>query len=329
MLKNKIMSHRAVPICSITNWYHGFYYFMPGDPYIWLSEHELLHFQRGPEGPQPMVFNTKDASDLPEPKLGDLTGGFARSVSPDGQWVLWLPHEKSGTQRGLAATRRSDGKTVHWNVHPNRSEGFWLPDSRRWVGITSGWAGRLVNERQQYDTAFSVFSVDHSDVQTYQPIPIMDHSAYILGITSKGHLLLDNSYGGRDTPGQATPPLSLWEVSLETDPPSFSVYQVPQPQATPGLQRLRKDIHLSPNGDRLLWSALQIPQWSDLHSTPVDPYTGNLSCINIWFCSLNDRLPQFIGAWGSWQVFGDARWNPDGKRISFTRGDTLQSVSVD
>jgi len=329
MLKNKIMSHRAVPICSITDWYQGFYYFMSGDPYIWLSEHELLHLQSGPEGPQPMVFNTEDASDLPEPKLSDLTGGIARSVSPDGQWVLWLTHEGPDTQRGLAATRRSDGKTVHWNVHPSRSEGFWLPDSRRWVGVTSGWTGRLVNGRQQYDTAFSVFSVDHSGVQTYQPIPIMDHSAYILGITSKGHLLLDSSYGGWDTPGQATPPLSLWEVSLETDPPSFFAYQVPQPQATPGFQRSRKEIHLSPSGDRLLWSGLQIPQRSDLHLTPVGPYTGTLSCIDIWFCSLDGRLPQHIGVWGSWCVSGDVRWNPDGKRISFTRGGTLQSVSVD
>ena len=323
--------HRAAPVCSIADWQQGYAEFASEASYVWLSDHELLHIQQNnPSGVQIMAYNTQTQRDTPIPGLIYLYVGRVTSVSPDGQWVLWNMQKFSSSPVGMAATRCVDGKTARWHLQTDRSEGHWLPDSRHWVAITSIAPGWLRNGQPQYGTNFSVFCVDHPGVRMYR-VSTPSSPGYILGATPQGKIILNNSYSGWGTPGQATPPLSFLEVSLQTHPPTVRAFQVPQPQVPAGRSA---EVLLSPRGDRLLWSTSStrpsnIVGWLSLWTR--HSFLGGATTLDIWTCPINGGSPQHIGTWSGQQIsFPSAVcWNPDGKHISFTLNGTLQSVSVD
>ena len=325
--------HPLISITSTANWQEGYGFVFPTEPYLWLNDHELFHFNgETMHGFQGAAFDTRTHADTPELGLTVVQQGHVISASPDGQWVLWDTRKYNNSVPGMAATRRTDGKTVRWpGLQTDRDEGFWLPDSRRWIGITFLPTGKVIRRRPVYQKRLVVYSVDHPGFQSY-PVLGDNGGTRILGFDAQGHVILDNSYEGwGGSPGQAPPPLSLVDISLNTHPPTARPFQVPQPQTPPGQA---SNILLSPQGDRLIWSSFSIRPstiigW--LSSWTRHSFTRGTTSLDIWTCRMDGRLPQHLGTWSGQQVsFPSAvRWNPDGKHISFTMRGILYSVPVD
>lgn len=321
-------------ITSTANWQSGYSYFFSTEPYMWLTDHELLHFGQSTPGggQQAFSFDARGHADTPVPGLNAVQAGHVVAPSPDGQWVLWDMRKYNNSAPGMAATRRTDGRTVRWpKIQMDSDAGFWLPDSRRWIGVTYVRTGKFVRGLPVAERRLVVYSVDHPGFRSYR-IPSENGTDQMLGVNTEGHVILDNSYHGWGGPsGQPQPPLSLVEVSLNPLLPTARPFQVPQPQTPPGQA---SNILLSPQGDRLIWSSFSIKPstiigW--LSSWTRHSFTRGTTSLDIWACRLDGSPPQHIGTWSGQQIsFPSAvRWNPDGKHISFTLRGVLYSVPVD
>ncbi len=289
--------HRMTPISSIADWQEGYGYVFSTQPYLWLTDHEVFHFNGDTmRGLQADAYDTRTHTETMYPGLSVVQSGHVISASPDGQWVLWDTQKFSNSPPGMAVTHRKDGKTVRWPLQTDRSEGCWLPDNRHWAAITSIVPGWLGNSKPQYDTTVSIFCVDHPGIQKYH-VRTTVSPGYILGANPQGHLILNASFSGWGTPGQATPPLSLLEVSLNTNPPAVNAFQVPQPQ-TPPSQPV--NVLLSPQGDRLLWSTFSIKPstlvgWLSLWTHHM--VAGGTESLDVWVCRLDGSPSQHVGTW--------------------------------
>ncbi len=305
-------SRQITPVVSVANWKLIPHQVFTNGRYAWLSDHELLHFGGdGKSGYQALSYNTRTRADVPEPNLNVVQQGHMVSASPDGQWVLWNTHKALPFEPGMAATRRSDGKTVYWpRLQPSRGVGFWLPDSRRWVCLEDLPNARPGDtpSRQRLD----VCRVDHPGVRS-TPIPKDRTFSALLGVDARGQAVLVDPSSERTTPVgpaslrlaahravSAVPPLR-WLESIKPDPQTGQDYF----------------IFLSPQGDHLLWSLNVV----------------NAKAVGISFHSarLDGSPPQDLGAWYAENVSkaGAIQWNPDGKHVSFDMQDVLYSVSVE
>ena len=322
------------PITSTAGWQSGYGYFFSTEPYMWLTDHEILHFVQSTPGggQQAFSFDTRGHTDISVPGLNAVQAGHIIAPSPDGQWVLWDMRKYNNSAPGMAATRRADGRTIFWpKIQMDSDAGFWLPDSRRWIGDTYIPTGKFIRGRPVAEKRFVVYNVDRPGFQSYR-IPGGNGVDRILGVNTEGHVILDESYHGwGGPPGQPQPPLSLVEVSLDTPIPTARPLQVPQPQTPPGEA---SNILLSPQGDRLIWSSSSIRPstivgW--LSSWTRHSFTRGTISLDVWVCRMDGTPPQHLGTWSGQQVsFPSAvRWNPDGKHLSFTMQGILYSVPVD
>jgi hypothetical protein len=326
--KSVMVSH-ATPIISLQNWTGGYGEVFSNEPYLWLTDHELLHFHSNNFGVQSATFDTLKKTESSVPGLVAVYRGHAVSASPDGQWVLWNTQQYENSAPGFAATRRADGKTIRWpNFQMDRSEGFWLPDSRHWIGITLVPTGQMMHGHPVGSTRFAIFDVNHPGFQSY-PIASDTGGSRILGVNTQGHVILDNSSSQAGF-GQSSPPLSLSEVTLISPQPTAHPFSVIQPQTPPGESAY---IFLSPQGDRLLWVNFSsrpssIISWLSLWTR--HSFVGGTESLDVWVLPLNGSASRHVGTWNSRQLsFGPAvRWNPDGKHISISLNDTLCSVPV-
>lgn len=332
--QHQSQSRPLTPISSTADWQLGYGEVFQTETYLWLTDHEMLHFGQSTlgGGQQALSYDTRNHADTPEPGLNAVQAGHVISASPDGQWVLWNTQKYNNSAPGMAATHRADGKTIRWpHIQTDRSEGFWLPDSRRWVGIVYVPTGKILRGHPVYKKRLAVYCVDHPGFQAYT-IPGDNGGSRILGFNTQGHVILDNSFEGwGGPPGQSQPPLSLMEVSLASPHPTARPLQVPQPQVPPGQTSA---ILLSPQGDRLLWSSFSVRPstllgW--LSSWTRHSFSRGTTSLDIWTCHLDGSPPQHIGTWSGQQIsFPSAvRWNPDGRHISFTLRGTICSVPVD
>ena len=212
----------------------------------------------------------------------------------------------------MAATRRTDGKTVLWTLMStsgqiNLTKGFWQPESHRWIGI-------------------GLHDVDHPSLASY-PLPCYDN---ILGADGRGHVLSGDMFSGREVlPGHPVPPLFLTEIRLDAPRSSPRSFYVPQPRPGPNCSVL-----LSPQGDRLLW--INVTVESSAMASWLSSWTGHLfnsvtMSLDIWLCPLDGSRPHHVGTWHGQKTSyqSSVHWNPDGKHISFTIEDILYSVPVD
>ncbi len=314
--QKQYQSRRITPLVSVGGWQRGYGDVLSGEPYLWLTDHELLHFENTPRGTEAFSYDTQTHKDVPEPRLNAVQAGRVASASPDGQWVLWHTQKDNvlwHTQRdnrppaSWAATRRRDGKTVRW---PNSQKGFWLPDSRRWMGL-------------------DLHDVDHPGLR----LPLCsDPGSWlmgdVLGVNTRGHVIVSFFSDLEERPGQPAFPLSLAEVSLTCPRATGRRLSVPHPRAG-----LDCSILLSPQGDRLLW--INVSQESSATDEWLSSWTGNwyesTMSLDVWVCHLDGTPPKHVGTWRGRKTSYPAsvRWNPDGRHVSFTLEDTLYSVPVD
>lgn len=328
----------ATPISSTADWHleHGnvFSYNIPSnEPYLWLTDHEVFHFKGDKRhGFRPVSFNTRTQTEQPEPGLTAVQKGYVISASPDGQWVLWNTTKNKTFVPGMAATRRADGKTIRRIFQIDHSEGIWLPDSRRWVGIVSVPTGKISHGSHVSKNRIAVFSVDRPGMQTFS-MPANRNAIWILGVDMQGHVIQCNScWGG--LPGK---PFALVESALDPLHPTMRQFQVPQPQMPLGATNLTT---LSPQGDRLLWSNVsEIPPvkhagiigwlYSQMHHSAADLY--GTKALDIWVSRLDGSVPIHIGTWPTQDLTSVApvvQWNPDGKHVSMIIDQILYSVPV-
>lgn len=303
----------------------------PAGPYLWLTSHEVFHFTPGPPGnwDHANVLDMRTRQDQSVPGLVSLEGGHCVGASPDGQWILWNTQIYSSSPPGMAATRRSDGKTVRWpNLQTDRNEGFWLPDSRHWACITGVPTGKRISGRPISENRIVIYDVSHPGAKSFA-IPGVSGMTNILGVTPQGKVIFDDTpdeWGG--PAGQPQPPLSIREVSLDGPQPAARVFQVQVPKTPPGSG---ERVLLSPEGDRLLWTCSSVRPnslfgWAS--SLMHRSFGGGTESLDIWTCPLNGNAPHHVGTWSGPQMGFAACWNPDGKHVSMTMNNELYSVSV-
>lgn len=264
-------------LASTERWQLGYSDAYTGGSYLWLDSHEVAYFQGDSmRGYQVSALDTQTQTSHPEPGLNWVQQGRILGASPDGQWVLWDMQLYSNSKPGIAATRRTDGKTVRWpGLGFDWSECFWMPDSRHWVGVSGFDTGKTIGSHHVYAQHFAVYSVDHPGAQTYglpdvrsrlttwqngaptttllPPAPPSGglFTGRILGVTPQGHLI---SYEPIETVGLspgAVPSLSLSDITLSLPKPTARTFQVVLPQVP---QANAVNMALSPQGDRLLWT---------------------------------------------------------------------------
>jgi len=300
-----------------------------GEPYLWLNSHEILHF-RGNQmhGFSAITYDTKTQKEQPEPNLSCVQTGHVISASPDGQWVLWDTQKYDDPPTIMAATRRADGKTIRWRyVQHQRSAGFWLPDSRRWVDIAEVSTGQITHGHRVLARRLVIYSVDHPGFQTFV-IPADTGAEYVMGVTSQGKVILTDSFGERaGRLGQAQSLLPLREISINGPRAAARIILVPLPASPPAATSL---FYLAPQGDRMLWSCLSFQPPSLLSRAKgfirhTSPY--GLDKKDVWLCHLDGSPPTHLGTWSSSDM-GDFFWNPDGKHISLAMQNELYSVPV-
>lgn len=342
-------------IAPTQDWQLGYASVFDTDPYGWLDSHEIIFFGGDSmRGYQPTVLDTQTQTSHPEPGLNAVQQGHFITASPDGQWVLWNMQTFSTSKPGMAATRRSDGKTVRWpGLQTDRSTGFWLPDSRRWVSMMPVNTGKMIGKSHVYADKFVVYSVDHPSVQTYGLPDVRTTTSWwengavktvlsapappegghfqgdILGTTPQGHMIIARgSPEAQGPPGGTPPPFSLSEMTLSSTNPVTRDFQITLPQASPSNYGR---IALSPQGDRLLWTCFSnrpasLQAWFDklVHHA----YSGATESLDVWICPLNEKPPRHLGTWSGSRL-GNCRWNPDGRHLSFVKDQALYQVSTD
>ena len=321
---------QMIRIAVVNGWSPAPPFVFYGEPYLWLNRHEILHFRGSqPLGFSAVSYDTLTQTEKPEPTLSALQTGHVLSASPDGQWVLWDTQQGDDPPTVMAATRRSDGKTVRWRfVLHSTSAGFWLPDSRRWAGFADVSTGQVAHGRRVLARRLVVYSIDRPEVRPHV-LPGDTGAEYVMGVTPQGKIILTESFAERRRPsGQNAALLPLREVSISGLRAAVRPVAVSLP-AFPASAAVSR-FYLSPQGDRLLWSCLsfQPPTFLSrarglLHRTAA----SGMDRKEVWVCRLDGSAPTRLGIWTSSDI-GDFAWNPDGRHVSVTIQNKLYSVSV-
>lgn len=326
---NRTLTAQTTQIASTTGWSPAPPFVFSGEPYLWLNSHEVLHFRGSQaQGFYAVTYDTKTQKEQSEPNLSCVQTGHVISASPDGQWVLWDTEKYDDPPTVMAATRRTDGKTIRWRyVQHERSAGFWLPDSRRWVDIAEVSMGQVTHGHRVLARRLVIHSVDHPAVQAFV-IPADTGTEYVMGVTSQGKIILTDAFGQRAGRfGQAQSLLPLREISLNGCRATARPIAVALPASLP---RATSIFYLAPQGDRMLLSSLSFQPPSLLsrargfirHTAPY-----GMDEKDIWVCPLDGSALTHLGTWSSSDM-GDFSWNPDGKHVSLTMQNRLYSVSV-
>ncbi len=325
---NQVSAASTTRITSVKGWAPPPFVFW-GEPYLWLNTHEILHFQGDQQrGFSAVSYDTKTQTEQPEPAFSGVQTGHVISASPDGKWVLWDTHQSDDPPIVMAATRRSDGKTIRWRyIQPGGDAGFWLPNSRRWVDIADIAIGKVVHGHRVLGRRLVVYSVDQPGSQSFA-IPGDTGTEHILGVTSQGKIILTNSFGERaGRTGQPASVLPLREIFINGLRATARTVPVPLPASPPTSGSM---FYLSPQGDRMLWSSLSFKPPSLLsrvrgllrHTAPY-----GMDAKDVWVCHLNGSAPTHLGTWSSSDM-GDFSWNPDGKHLSLSMQSNLYSVPM-
>lgn len=323
-------SRQVTRLASLQDWQLGYGYVFSNEPYLWLTNHELLHFDGDSmRGIRAFSSDILTHAEVPEPGITAMQQGHVISASPDGQWVLWNTQQFNTSVPGMAASQPSGGKTVRWpHLQTWGSTGFWLPDSRRWVCVNFVPTGQMINHQPVAEKRLVVYDVSRPGIRTF-PIPGDTGAENILGVTPQGKIIFNDTFDGwGGPPGQPQPPLSLREVSLDGPQPTARTFQVQVPKTPPGES---PRLLLSPRGDRLLWTCFSARQnlflvW--LSSLTHRSFGGSGESLDIWTCPLDGSAPSHVGTWSSPQMGFTACWNPDGKHVSMTMQNQLYSISV-
>ena len=319
----------ATRIASVEDWRVAGGDMSQAGPYLWLTPHEIFHFTPGIPGDwdRADVLDTRTGRDQSAPGLVHIEGGHSFAASPDGQWVLWDTQTYSNSPPGMAATRRADGKTVRWpHLQTNWGDGFWMPDSNRWVGVNYLPTGKTSNNRPVREKRIVIYNVNRPGFQSFA-IPGDAGSEDILGVTPQGTVIFNDSPGDwGSSVAQAQPPISLHEVSLNGARPTARICSVQVPKTPPGNSYR---VSLSPQGDRLLWTCFSTKPnlffgWFS-HLTHRS-FGGAVESLDIWTCPLDGTAPSHLGTWSSPRMDFTACWNPDGKHVSMTMNNGLYSI---
>lgn len=341
-------------LASTQNWQVGYENAYTGGSYLWLDSHEIAYFQGDSmRGYQASVLDTNTQTSHPEPGLNWVQQGRIMGASPDGQWVLWDMQLYSNSKPGIAATRRSDGKTIRWpGLGFDWSECFWMPDSRHFVGISGFDTGKMIGSHHVYADDFAAYSVDHPGVQKYSlpdvrsrlttwqngaatttlmpPAPPLGgtFNGRILGVTPDGHLISDEPAASVGLSPGAVPTLALSEITLSLPKSTARTFSVALPQVP---QANYVDMALSPQGDRLLWTSHSYraaSRWAWLERLFHRPLGGGQEAVDVWICPLDGKAPRHLGTWSGSRL-GKCRWNPDGRHLSFVKDEALYQISTD
>ena len=137
---------RATPIISLQNWTGGYGEVFSNEPYLWLTDHELLHFNSNNFGVQSAAFDTLKKTDSSVPGLVAVYRGHAVSAHRMVNGCFGIlsntrTRRRASPQLAERTAKLFAGRISKWI----EAKVFWLPDSRHWIGITLVPTGQMMH----------------------------------------------------------------------------------------------------------------------------------------------------------------------------------------
>ena len=315
---------RATPVASTKGWF--WQPFLSYPDYAWLSDHEVLYAQQTLDGYRHLVrLDLRTGSALPVKALDPITYGSLLNVSPDGNWLLWMPQNEAGSWYAVTS---SDGSRSFRRLPNAYNDNLaWLPGNRKWATVAG--TGAQLN--------LDVSSIDDTTINHVTTDIPSEGARSLLGFSSIGQAVLcpESKFYVGSYRRVKTLPLTL--LDIRHSPAASQTINVPvpaQPDAQDGA------IRLSPDGSRLLWSEVAFPNIPPqilgfLLKLPipiqsiVHLQTGRR--LNVWISRLDGSGLRNVGVLQEerGREFGtDIKWTPDGKHISFIHGGRLYTMLV-
>lgn len=306
--------------------------------YSWLSDHTLLADQYAT--PTDRVLVRIDLAEKSVSRLDGLTEAFRPMDakpgadprwlgSPDGKWVLFYGLYPQGPEAEPASNEApATPEIVAVSIDGHRQLSFpqqgtnsvvaWLPDSRRWVEITSTEAvfHSLDDPTSATDVPLSLAG-DSGVASEFTP-----SGATLLCVTPANHAIVTSHWEG-----SSENPVTFCDLDLTANPVTGRVFSIPIPPSaeidaiavSPDGRRIawEWDISANPAGDRAWWRQ-HVPS---VHYAP-DPDNR----IELWTSNSDGADFHMIGRadTGSQTLL----WSPDGKLLYFTFGNQFWYFSV-
>jgi len=319
----------------------------PSEPYVWLSDHELIRFpvdtkQDGQGNSMTIMraeqLDTKTGLRTP---LTDLSRRLRAQrdyaslfrLSPDGKWLVYAANNSDDDypRSHFYVSEVGGPREREWPLEDAASNGMpsmppgavWLPDSRRWLELAPDETGLLGVRMHSLDV----------DSPKALPVTAPARLRSLLGVTPDYRLIATDFYV---SPGSAARSVDLYEVGLYPNPTPPRRHTL---RAPPNAQIL--DIALSPRGDRLAWAFYfsRVPtgmQWLARFIPSLRKRLRPRVGAGLWVSRLDGSEMREIG----YQEIdpnvpaplrlapAEIHWTPDGRRLSFVYKNALYTVPV-
>lgn len=289
-------------------------------PYFWLSDHEILFF-RGNDPLNAFRYDTRTATEtrvaLAAPPGLSPPKGFALTVSPDKQWLLWMS-ERGANRKTVASRITGKPDAVTWPNSWEDANLAWLPDSSGWMA----WTGQKVVYRLRNARIFYAAPppTAASGLRSYPyllgPAVSIDRTSLFFAPCGVGRAdfqftplprMVPLTVAGRVVP-VAMPPGGAWRNVLVVSPRNDKVAWLtfanrPPPVAAAWLDRLIPGLRLSER-----FAQRTATFWTG------DLARGAAGKIYTLPLRLNDKDPS------------PPSWTPDGKQLSFIHNGALWTL---